>query len=181
MSKRIRSITTLTVFIIAAFVLTACGSSDQSKSSYAQIEPSEQSFTISDFESVGFKVVKVYDVEGLTGASKAVHGFQKISGGTRLSYELRFYNSHDDAVNLGTSFAVEITGEDAIMVTDDMTWSGGNKQQREQLVEGGGYQAFYWGYKIFGNIVMLCEGDWVEQSQEACDQLKESISPTTTS
>jgi hypothetical protein len=57
-----------------------------------------------------------------------MHGFQKNVGADPLSCELRFYNSHDEAVKLGQSLAVEVTGEDAVRVAEDMTWSGGVKK-----------------------------------------------------
>ena len=72
-------------------------------------------------------MVKTYDVEGLNGATAAVHGFQKDNGIDPISYELRFYNSHEKAVSLGTTFVEDTVGENAVMVTDEMMWTAGNK------------------------------------------------------
>lgn len=119
--------------LIAAFLLAAifavCGSSESDEAiPYARVDSTSRIFEISDFENAGFKVVKKYDIEGLTGATAAMHGFQKNVGADPLSCELRFYNSHDEAVKLGQSLAVEVTGEDAVRVAEDMTWSGGVKK-----------------------------------------------------
>ena len=72
-------------------------------------------------------MVKTYDVEGLNGAIAAVHGFQKDNGFDPISYELRFYNSHEKAVSLGTTFVEDTVGENAVMVTDEMMWTADNK------------------------------------------------------
>ncbi|MDA0595531.1 MAG: sulfatase-like hydrolase/transferase [Chloroflexi bacterium] len=101
--------------LIAAFLLAAifavCGSSESDEAiPYARVDSTSRIFEISDFENAGFKVVKKYDIEGLTGATAAMHGFQKNVGADPLSCELRFYNSHDEAVKLGQSLAVKVTG-----------------------------------------------------------------------
>ena len=168
----------ITAFLFAA-IFAACGSSESDEAtSYARVDSTSRIFETADFENAGFKVVKKYDIEGLTGATAAMHGFQKNVGVDPLSYELRFYNSHDEAVKLGQSLAVEVTGEDAVMVAEDMTWAGGKKEQRERAAELGGYAPFYWDYAVYGNVIILCEGDWPEQSQEACDRIKQTLEPT---
>jgi len=178
-TKSAKTKSVFTAALLLAAIFAACGSpASEEDIPYARVDSTPRIFETSDFETVGFKVVKQYEIEGLTGATAAMHGFQKNVGAVPLSYELRFYNSHDDAVSIGTSFVEDSVGKDAVMVVDDMMWAGGNKQQREQLLEGGGYQAFYWDYLIFGNVIILCEGDWVEQSQKACDQIKQSLAPT---
>ena len=44
----------------------ACGSGD-GELKFEQINPGIKTYSITDFQSAGFKVVKEYDVEGLTG------------------------------------------------------------------------------------------------------------------
>lgn len=174
MSTRKR-ITFLIALMIGTLVATTACGGDSLDPEFAKVNPGSRTYSINDFQSVGFKVVKEYDVEGLIGAKTAVHGFLKVIGLVPQSYELRFYESHEDAVRLGTAFAEEITGEDAVVVVKDMSWSGGWKEQREAAGENGGYSSFYWNYAIYGNVVMLCEGDWPEQSLEVCSQLQEVL------
>lgn len=169
--------TTITA-MIAIVALAACESKPD-ESAYERINPGAGTLSIVDFEAIGFKVVKEYDVKGLTGASTAIHGFMPASADLApQSYEIRFYENHDDAVTIGTSFAEEITGEDAVMVADEMSWAEGKKEQRERATDHGGYAPFFWDYAIFGNVVLLCEGDWPEQSQQVCDQLTAKLKPT---
>ncbi len=174
MSTKKRNTFLLVATISVLLVSAACGGgSDEPE--FLKVNASNKSYSVGDFESVGFKVVKEYDVEGLTGATAAMHGFLRESGQTPQSYELRFYESHDEAVEMGTAFADEVTGEDPVLFAGEMMWSDAVKQEKEALFEGGGAQAFYKDYAIFGNVVMLCEGDWSEQSLEVCAQLQDVV------
>ena len=174
MSTRKR-ITFLIALMIGTLVATTACGGDSLDPEFAKVNPGSRTYSIDDFQSVGFKVVKEYDVEGLIGAKTAVHGFLKVIGLVPQSYELRFYETHEDAVRLGTALAEEITGEDAVMVAGDMTWTAGKREQRERANDHGGYAPFYWNFAIYGNVVMLCEGDWPEQSLEVCSQLQEVL------
>ena len=179
-NKFSKSAFTLLIALAIPVLLIACGDSKASEeSTYARIDPIATSFEVSDFENVGFKVVKEYDIEGLSGATGALHGFHKKNGIDPLSYELRLYESHTDAVELGELLAQEITGEGAVTDSSKMSWTGGKNEQRERATDHGGYAPFYWDYAIYGNVVILCEGDWPEQSQEACERIKESLAATT--
>jgi len=123
-----QSISALLLALAIPTLLIACGDSEETEeSTYVGIDPIATSFKVSDFANIGFKVVKTYDVEGLNGAIAAVHGFQKDNGFDPISYELRFYNSHEKAVSLGTTFVEDTVGENAVMVTDEMMWTAGNK------------------------------------------------------
>jgi hypothetical protein len=174
-----QSISALLIALVIPALLIACGNSEAAEeSTYVRIDSIATSLAVTDFENVGFKVVKEYDIEGLSGAIGALHGFQKDNGIDPLSYELRFYESHTDAVDLGELLAQEITGEDAVTDSSEMSWTGGKNEQRERATDHGGYAPFYWDYAIYGNVVILCEGDWPEQSQEACERIKESLAAT---
>ena len=52
--------------------------------------------SISDFKSAGFKSLREYkSVEEVSLLSSAFHGIYK-----KMDYELRFYDNHEDAINL---------------------------------------------------------------------------------
>jgi len=47
---------------------------------------------------------------------------------------VRFYRSHDDAIEYGTSFAEEASGEDAIINSNDATWKEDVRDRRAIFV-----------------------------------------------
>ena len=160
--------------------LAACGSGDSSGSqagSIRQVTPSERSFTIEEFSPLGFKISKEYDVEGLTAATGAWFGFWRPEGSDAKEFEIRFYSSHDDAVQHGTAFAEEASGENAILEPEDATWNEGVKDRRYFFAGllgthgSGSVQPKYGGYAIYGNMVLLCEGANAVHSLERCSAL----------
>ncbi len=172
--------------LLIVIALTACGSSGDSQAqldAFAQITPSERSFTIDDFKRANFKISHEYDVEGLTGAISAMNGFWKPSGTVAKEYEIRFYASHTDAIELGTSLAIEASGETALLDEEDATWDEGLKDRRAFFAGGvgthgsGTVQAMYGGYAIYGNMVMLCEGANQDQALERCAELMAIVDP----
>ena len=161
-------------------VSVACGGSDGAAAqgeSLQKITPSEQLFTLDDFSANGFKVAKEYNVEGLTGATGAWFGFWRPEGSDAKEYEIRFYASHADAVQFGTPFADEATGEDAVLDEDEATWKEGIRDRRYFFAGllgthgSGSVQAKYGGYAIYGNMVLLCEGANADHSLGRCAAL----------
>lgn len=137
-------------------------------SSYDVVTNSPRIFTFEELESIGFKKSKEYDVTGLEGAIKAINGFWLTDIGKK-EYELRFYPSHSIAVSLGESLAQEVTGKDAIIKKSDATWKEGIKDRRRSQRTSGSHPK-YGNYSIYGNIVILCEGQ-VGISLEVCWEL----------
>ena len=152
---------------IAFLTLVAC-SEIKDDSSYDVVTNSSRIFTIEELESIGFKKSKEYDVTGLEGATKAINGFWLTDIGGK-EYELRFYPSHSMAVSLGESLAQEVTGKDAIIKKSDATWKEGIKDRRRSQRTSGSHPK-YGNYSIYGNIVILCEGQ-VGISLEVCWKL----------
>ena len=125
---------------------------------------------------------------GLQQAPAAWFGFWRPEGQEPVSYELRFYPSHEAAVEHGTALAEEVTGKDAAVLTsDDATWKEGARDRRAV----GGYTgsarsawgeiyARYGGFAIFGNVVMLCEGVNAAQSLERCGSLTRTLREAST-
>ncbi|MBM3958126.1 MAG: hypothetical protein FJ313_08760 [Gemmatimonadetes bacterium] len=79
----------------------------------------------------------------------------------------------------GTALAEEVTGDDAVLSSELMTWKEGSNERRTIIGSGGtggdaafsGAAARYADFAIFGNVVMLCEGTDSAHSLERCRAL----------
>ena len=148
---------------VIALVAIACGSGSDSDESIgvAKITPSESIFSLEDLTAIDFKKSKTYDVEGLTAASSAYYGFWGLDQYDRKDFELRFYDSHADAVEFGTSFAENRAGENAVIKSDETAWAEGIKDARACTRVGGSANCQvpkYGDYVIYGNMILLCQG-----------------------
>lgn len=155
---------------LALTAVVACGSAADAPgapapgNSFQSVTPSDQLFILDDFKATGFKIAKEYSAEGLTAATSAWFGFWRPEGSDAKEYEARFYASHEDAPQFGTSFAEEGAGASAILDEEDATWNEGVKDRRYFFAGpigshgSGKVQPKYGGYSIYGNMVLLCEG-----------------------
>jgi hypothetical protein len=107
----------------------------------------------------------------------------KIGSGEPYEYEVRFYESHQAAVDIGTDMAIEGSGADAIISGEDASYKEGVKNRR--IMIGGGTDSIgsgvgpkFGSYAIFGNIVMLCQGPDPETSLERCALLADELMPS---
>ena len=171
---------TLTV-AAAGLIAAACGADDGAGSSAIQpISAISRTLTIDDLTAFGFKKSKTYDLEGLTGAIAAYYGFWDTDPYKRKDYEIRFYPSHEDAVNIGTALADERLVP-AMLKDNTSSWPQGLKDAR---LCGGDEasgpvshgiqsctQAKYKGYFIYGNMILLCSGGDEGQAEERCRKL----------
>ncbi len=105
---------------------------------------------------------------------------------SRKQYELRFYASHEDAVEHGPALAEEITGEDAQAYRKNPTWKEGAKDRWQSAtglanVEANptGPSPMYGNFAIYGNVVMLCEGADSAHALERCSGLVEALRKAT--
>ena len=104
-------------------------------------------------------------------------------GKNQQDYELRFYSSHQEAVDLGSVPADERTGENAKIRSkppNEATWKELLKEARECQGEGGHHTGAcivpkYGDYIIFGNVVMLCQGATSNVSLENCSSLMNAL------
>ena len=146
---------------------------------YDVINPTNRIFTYEDLKSIGFKKNRTYDVSELEGAIGAWYGFWGKDAYSRKEYEIRIYQTHEDAVALGEDLAQEVTGNDAV-ITKNSTWKEGIRDRRTigGPGSGGGGRSGtfpkYGNYSIYGNIVMLCEGQ-VDLALEVCWELIRAI------
>ena len=162
---------------------SACGTSSDSKaeSSIQRVIPGDRIYTTEDIEGikpVGVKIVKNYDVDELPGAVDAKKLIYN-----KLDYEVRFYASHEDAVEQGTLYADSITGDDAVVIGDEVLWEEGEKDRKKCSRAAGtphsgcSYSGRYLEYVIRGNMILFCEGDESSQACENCSNLRTRLEP----
>jgi hypothetical protein len=173
------------ILALVLLAIAACGTSDGAASqleSFQKITTSERIFSIDDFKAVRFKTNKEYDVSDLPSATAAWFGFWTPEGTVSKEYEIRFYGSHADAKTFGTSYAIEGSGETALLDEEDAIWDEGLKDRRAYFAApsshgSGSVQALYGGYAIYGNMVMLCEGANEEHALGHCAALMVAVDP----
>jgi len=145
-----------------------------------KVTPSDHTYMIEDLETAGLKTLHHYDVAELPEASDAWHlSFKPL--GVYLEYEARFYPSHEDAVEHGTAWAETASGEDAIVIGDEVWWEEGGTHRRK-CSRGAGtphsgcsYSARYGDFIILGNMVLLCEGPNSHEALLACKAVLDSL------
>lgn len=177
----------LFIFLILSFyLLGACGSETSGEGSQSmdkiieetmpKISQPSSSFSINNFKDIKFKPLKEYkNIEEIQGLKEAWHGvFQK------SDYEIRFYNSHEDANNFGVQDANLVTGESGL-VTGDVPWEEGAKDRRRcsrppgQPHSGCNYTSKYGDFIVIGNVILMCEGKDVLESREVCRKLTDFL------
>ncbi len=75
----------------------------------------------------------------------------------------------------GVRFADDATGEDANLVSTSAAWVTGVQDRVVLNPRFGQSQPKYMDYVVYGNIVALCEGRTVLESQAACNWLIEQL------
>ncbi len=175
------------VFIAFAVVLMvaamACGSEESTDVAFAQISDPGKIFTLDDLLATSFKQSSNYSTEGLPGATDVSYGFLRVGDRDPYDYEVRFYESHQVAIDQGIPFAIEGTGANAVLSADDAKYKEGVKNRRT-IIGGGtgggarsGIGPKFASYAVFGNIVMLCQGSDAETSIERCGLLANTLAP----
>ena len=165
------------------FVLstTVCAS-EEADIPLERVIDSGQIFTVEILRSAGMKISKQYDVTDLPRGIDAWYGFIKSVTGPK-DIEARFYSSHQEAIEFGTALAEEVSGDDANVDKETTTWKEGVKN-RSRMASGGAADLAAWSGKrksnygdfvIFGNMILLCQGDEPQQSVAVCYELIGSI------
>jgi len=157
----------------AAVIATAgaCGAEEPTPTAFQKVMPAGRTFDIEAFFAVGFKQSKRYNVEELPGAIDARFGFWTQEGAAPKEYEIRFYPSHDDAIEAGTAPAEDVAGPDANLKEEAAVWKEGHKDRRTIYDYRAAPTAKYQDFAIFGNVVLLCEGKNPAESLEYCASL----------
>ena len=127
----------MTSLLIAAMAF-GCGSDDDSETGEAQNSDVESETRVfdrpdilaaDDLVALGLKSGKKYDVSTLPGGVESSLVFWRVEG-TAVEYEARFYESHAQAVDLGTAPAEEGSGENAVLDVDKAVYKEGVKDRR---------------------------------------------------
>jgi hypothetical protein len=173
--------------LTVGIALTACGSDDGDAADIPRISDPGVILSIDDLTAFGFKKSKTYDVEGLIGAESAYYGFWGLDPYDRKDYEVRFFASHADAVELGTAQADERSGDTAVLEDELSSWPVGMKDMRQcggDLGSGPAShgiqnckQPKYKDYSIYANMILLCSGGNKEDAQKLCNDLLEQLQP----
>jgi len=172
--------------------VTACrsgadtGSQGEAAFEFQKVTPSDRVYSHEDFDAIGFKTRKQYNVEGLPEAVGAWYGFWQTEAQNSMEYEIRAYRSHEDAVEYGTALAEEGAGPDAVLTSNKATWAEGVRERRSTGGPGGGaaqggpgarsgHAPRYGDFAIFANLILLCEGSDSAQSLERCEGLVRAL------
>ena len=165
--------------LVALAAAAACGMDSggedrgpEGEDTVQRVTPSERIYDIEAFRAAGLKANKSYGVAEFPGVVAAWHGVFD-----RRDFEVRFYASHQDAVEFGAAPAEHVSGKDGVVSGPDVAWEEGEQDRRKcvpsaGLSEHGCLQnARYGDYVIIGNAVVLCEGLDSETALEACAAL----------
>ena len=174
LAQRNRAFPLLVLLLLATVTVVAgvaCGSGGGSEQDFVQVTADVTLLDFDDFAPSGFKKVRDYDVSGLPGADAAYMGYFKPVDSEPIQYELRIYPDHATAIASGVGYAAEVTGEGALLGSDDVRWPEGTTDRRG----GGGFSGsptpLYGGYAVYGNVILLCEGRNLDQSLGRCAAL----------
>lgn len=133
----------------------------------------DQTYTIDDLKAVqGVKANKEYDVTDLPAATAAWRILFN-----KHDYEVRFYPDQQTAIDEGAPYAEHVTGDNAVVIGDDILWEEGAKDRRrcsrnEKTPHAGcSYSSRYWDFVVLGNMIMMCEGLESDQAIRNCDEL----------
>jgi len=182
-SRGVSTVVVAAALFVALALTFACGGGEDApaEAEFQKITPSDRVYTIDDFAAVGLKKARQYDVAGLPGGIDAWQGYWGPDPYSRKDYELRFYASHEDAVEHGPALADEVTGEDAEAYRENPTWKEGAKDRWQNAFTGDpgsnphGPYPKYGGYVIFGNVLVLCEAADSDQAMERSRLLIEAL------
>ena len=177
----------LTIGLLAAF---ACGTGEESSSdgdvntaisdsvdvgsSDSRIFAVERQFMSDDLAGAGLKSGKEYDVSTLPGGVESRLMYWRVND-VAVQYEVRFYESHSDAVRLGAGVAEEGSGEDAVLDDDVAEYVEGIRDRRTVFDFRGVPRPRYGAYAIYGNMVVLCEGRDDAEAWMRCSALIEVL------
>ena len=182
--------------LIVGLLVLSCGSNSEPQVSeiqqtvFEKIEDHSVLLTIEDFKTIGYKPIRTVKKDKLMeGMVNAYYGFRKVpikdwAGKDIVDYELRFFDSHQDAISMGEKSADLRTGKNAQLRKNDSKdpdathpiaadWSELLKDARECQgnIVGSHHAGLcmsprYAEYKIFGNVIILGQGGNLEESHE---------------
>jgi hypothetical protein len=167
--------------VVLVMALVGCGNSEPTAPLERVVDDSRV-FTMSDLKTAGMKASKQYHVDELPGGLDAWYGFIQTETGP-MDIEARFYASHLDAFELGTELANAVSGDDADIEEETTPWAEGYKD-RQRMRSGGSSDLAAWSgqrgpnyadFMVYGNMILLCQGDEPDQSINTCYELINAV------
>ena len=145
------------IFIPTILLLLSCSSGEELPEPIEKITDSGIIFSIQEIKEMGFKKNHEYKVDDLPGAVSAYFGFIKNDLGDPEDYEIRFYNNHSDAIELGIKYTDNVTGENGCISKDCALWEEGLKH-RIRMSDLGTLHPKYMSYLVYNNFILMCPG-----------------------
>ena len=145
------------IFIPPILLLLSCSSGEELPEPIEKITDSGIIFSIQEIKEMGFKKNHEYKVDDLPGAVSAYFGFIKNDLGDPEDYEIRFYNNHSDAIELGIKYTDNVTGENGCISKDCALWEEGLKH-RIRMSDLGTLHPKYMSYIVYNNFILMCPG-----------------------
>ena len=145
------------IFIPTILLLLSCSSGEELPEPIEKITDSGIIFSIQEIKEIGFKKNHEYKVDDLPGAVSAYFGFIKNDLGDPEDYEIRFYNNHSDAIELGIKYTDNVTGENGCISKDCALWEEGLKH-RIRMSDLGTLHPKYMSYIVYNNFILMCPG-----------------------
>jgi hypothetical protein len=105
--------------IFCIFFLVCCENKTPTISIPEKINSTDKIFDIKNLNEFGFKENKEYDVTNLPKALSSYYGWIKNEQDVLKDIEIRFYESHEDALTFGKK---DITTEDLIKDLEQEDW-----------------------------------------------------------
>ncbi len=185
----------LNLILISLLFISCAGNTDsvvdqKEQQVFEKIEDHFELLSIDNFKAIGYKPIRTVKQDKLMeGMVNAYYGFRKVpikdwAGKDIVDYELRFFESHQDAISKGELSADLRTGKNAQLRKNDSKdpdsthpiaadWSELLKDARECQgnIVGSHHAGLcmsprYAEYKIFGNVIILGQGGNLEESHE---------------
>ena len=145
------------IFIPTILLLLSCSSGEELPEPIEKITDSGIIFSIQEIKEMGFKKNHEYKVDDLPGAVSAYFGFIKNDLGDPEDYEIRFYDNHSDAIELGIKYTDNVTGENGCISKDCALWEEGLKH-RIRMSDLGTLHPKYMSYIVYNNFILMCPG-----------------------
>ena len=145
------------IFLPTILLLLSCSSGEELPEPIEKITDSGIIFSIQEIKEMGFKKNHEYKVDDLPGAVSAYFGFIKNDLGDPEDYEIRFYNNHSDAIELGIKYTDNVTGENGCISKDCALWEEGLKH-RIRMSDLGTLHPKYMSYIVYNNFILMCPG-----------------------
>tara|TARA_B100001996_G_scaffold86878_2_gene64271 strand:- start:2188 stop:2691 length:504 start_codon:yes stop_codon:yes gene_type:complete len=163
-------------FFFTLFLLTilSCSTEEVLPPPIEKISDTGSIFSIQNIKDIGFKNNNEYKVDELPGAVSAFFGFIKNDLGEPEDYEIRFYENHSDAVELGIKYADNVTGETGCISKDCSLWTEGLKH-RIQMHDLGTLHPKYMTYVVYNNFILFCPGYGEDEAILKCNYIINKI------